>query len=75
MSTERSPEDVADGSPTMQPVLRVGDGQLVRSDRGTWVIDLRIPAKDGVHALQIPIGKHRAIDRLARKLHLGDASE
>jgi hypothetical protein len=75
MTAERTRHGLADGTTSMQPVLRVGDGQLVRSDRGTWVIDLNIAAKDGVRTLQIPIGKHRAIDRLARELHLGDASE
>jgi hypothetical protein len=75
MTAERTRHDLADGSSSTQPILRVGDGQLVRSDRGTWVIDLKIAATDGVRTLQIPIGKHRAIDRLARELRLGDASK
>jgi hypothetical protein len=75
MTAERSRRDLADGSPSAQPVLRVGDGRLVRSDRGTWRIELKIPSKDGIHTLQIPIGKHRVIDRLARELHLGDESK
>jgi hypothetical protein len=75
MTAERARHRVADGSTSRQPVLRVGDGLLVRSDRGTWLIDLKIPSKDGIHTLQIPIGKHRAIDRLARELRLGDESK
>jgi hypothetical protein len=75
MTAERSPHDVGDESSSAQPCVRVGDGVLVRSNRGTWVIDLRIPAKDGVHTLQVPIGKHRAIDRLARELRIGESSE
>jgi hypothetical protein len=36
------------------------------------MIDLKIPTEHGVHYLQIPIGKHRAIDRLARELRVGE---
>jgi hypothetical protein len=75
MTAERSRHDAGDESSSAQPCLRVGDGVLVRSDRGTWVIDVRIPARDGDHTLQIPIGKHRAIDRLARELRIGEMSE
>jgi len=74
MTTQRPRQDVVDGSASTQPFLRVGDCRLVRSDRGTWRIELKIPSKDGIHTLQIPIGKHRVIDRLARELHLGDES-
>ena len=72
MSADRPPGDVAERSPSGQPSLRVVDGVLVRSDRGTWLIDLRIPSKDGDHSLQVPIGKHRVIDRLARELRGDD---
>jgi len=68
MSADRPLHDVADRSRNRQPSLRFGEVVLVRSDRGTWLFDLRIPSKDGEHSLQVPIGKHRVIDRLAREL-------
>jgi hypothetical protein len=74
MTDDRQRQEVVDRLTNTQPCLRVVDGRLVRSDRGTWLIDVRIPSRDGDHSLRIPIGKHRAIDRLARELHLGDGS-
>ncbi len=74
MSADRQLHDVADRSRNRQPSLRFGEVVLVRSDRGTWRIDLRIPSKDGEHSLQVPIGKHRVIDRLARELR-GDEAQ
>jgi hypothetical protein len=68
MGGERPLRKMAESSRNTQPSLRVGEGVLVRSDRGTWLIHLRISSKDGEHSLQVPIGKHRVIDRLAREL-------
>ncbi len=49
------------------------DGALLsRGERGTWRIDLTVRAADGDRSLQIPIGKHRAIDRLAWELRRSD---
>ena len=52
--------------------MRVDDVLLSRGERGTWLIDLKIPAAGGYRYLQIPIGKHRAIDRLAWELRRSD---
>jgi hypothetical protein len=68
---KRARGDVLDHAASGQKFLRVGDGMLMRSDRGTWLMDLKIRTKSGFHYLQIPIGKHRAIDRLARELDEG----
>ncbi len=48
--------------------MRVDDVLLLRGDRGTWLIDLKVRSAGGSRSLQIPIGKHRAIDRLAWEL-------
>lgn len=45
--------------------MRVDDVLLSRGERGTWLIDLKVRSAGGDRYLQIPIGKHRAIDRLA----------
>ncbi|MFI5285921.1 MAG: hypothetical protein ACHQ4F_06330 [Candidatus Dormibacteria bacterium] len=55
-------------SPSGPAVMRVDDALLVRGERGTWLIDLRVRSAGGSRTLQIPIGKHRAIDRLAWEL-------
>jgi hypothetical protein len=74
MTEDHTCGDPLDRLPSGQLLLRVDDGVLTRSDRGTWLIDLMIPSKGCHHHLQIPIGKHRAIDRLAREPRLGDES-
>jgi len=48
--------------------MRVDDVLLSRDERGTWLIDLKVRSAGGDRSLQIPIGKHRAIDRLAWEL-------
>jgi hypothetical protein len=53
--------------------MRVDDVLLSRGERGTWLIDIKIPSATGYRCLQIPIGKHRAIDRLAWELRRSDA--
>ena len=68
----RVPRSVVEESPTGQAVMRVDDVLLSRGERGTWLIDLKILAAGGYRYLQIPIGKHRAIDRLAWELRRSD---
>jgi hypothetical protein len=53
--------------------MRVDDVLLSRGERGTWLIDIKVPSASGYRCLQIPIGKHRAIDRLAWELRRSDA--
>ncbi len=48
--------------------MRVDDVLLSRDERGTWLIDMKVRSAAGDRSLQIPIGKHRAIDRLAWEL-------
>ena len=48
--------------------MRVDDVLLLRAERGTWLIDINVRSSGGSRSLQIPIGKHRAIDRLAWEL-------
>jgi hypothetical protein len=52
--------------------MRVDEALLSRGERGTWRIDLKVRSAGGDRSLQIPIGKHRAIDRLAWELRRGD---
>jgi hypothetical protein len=72
MSDDRASQDDLARTLSGQLVLRVDDGVLMRSERGTWMIDLKIPSETGFHYLQIPIGKHRAIDRLVRELRVSE---
>jgi hypothetical protein len=65
MAKRRAPRPVIEASPTGQAVMRVDDVLLSRGERGTWLIDLKVRSAGGDRYLQIPIGKHRAIDRLA----------
>jgi hypothetical protein len=48
--------------------MRVDDVLLSRGERGTWLIELKVRWGGEYRSLQIPIGKHRAIDRLAWEL-------
>jgi hypothetical protein len=52
--------------------MRVDDVLLSRGERGTWLIDLKVWSAGGDRYLQVPIGKHRAIDRLAWELRRED---
>ena len=67
-----APRPVVEASPTGQAVMRIDDVLLSRGERGTWRIDLKIRSESGDRSLQIPIGKHRAIDRLAWELRRSD---
>ena len=68
MAKRRTAQPVVEESPSGQAVVRVDDVLLSRGERGTWLIDLKVWSAGGYRSLQIPIGKHRAIDRLAREL-------
>jgi hypothetical protein len=59
---------VVEETPDGQAVMRVDDVLLSRGERGTWLIHLKVRSAGGYRSLQIPIGKHRAIDRLAWEL-------
>jgi hypothetical protein len=68
VTKRRAARPVVEASPTGQAVMRVDDVLLSRDDRGTWLIDLKVRSGGEYRSLQIPIGKHRAIDRLAWEL-------
>jgi hypothetical protein len=68
MTKRRAARPVVEASPTGQAVMRVDDVLLSRGERGTWLIDLKVRSGGESRSLQIPIGKHRAIDRLAWEL-------
>jgi hypothetical protein len=72
MAKRRAARPVIEASPTGQAVMRVDDVLLSRGERGTWRIDLKVKSAGGDRSLQIPIGKHRAIDRLAWELRRSD---
>ena len=72
MAKRRAPRAVVRESPTGQAVMRVDDVLLSRDERGTWLIDMKVRSSAGDRSLQIPIGKHRAIDRLAWELRKGE---
>ena len=73
MTKRRAPRAVEE-SPTGQAVMRVDDVLLSRDERGTWLIDMKVRSSAGDRSLQIPIGKHRAIDRLAWELRRSENS-
>jgi hypothetical protein len=72
MAKRRVSRPAVEASATGQAVMRVDDVLLSRGERGTWRIDLKVRSAAGDHHLQIPIGKHRAIDRVAWELRRGD---
>jgi hypothetical protein len=74
MMTKRRASPVVEASATGQAVMRVDDVLLSRGERGTWLIDLRVRSASGDRYLRIPIGKHRAIDRLAWELRRDNPS-
>lgn len=65
VTRRRAARPVVEESPNGQAIMHVDDVLLSRDERGTWLIDLRVRSAAGDRSLQIPIGKHRAIDRLA----------
>jgi hypothetical protein len=74
MVTKRRAPRAVEESPTGQAVMRVDDVLLSRDERGTWLIDMKVRSSAGDRSLQIPIGKHRAIDRLAWELRRSENS-
>jgi hypothetical protein len=65
MSHRRS---VAERSDSGGLILRFDNVLLVRGSHGTWLLDLQARA-DGAHRrLQVPIGRHRVLDRFAAEL-------
>lgn len=74
MKGHSQPRDLIGTSAIGQPILRMDNVLITRGNRGTWLIGLKIPSAHGYRYLQIPIGKHRALDALAREL-LTEASE
>lgn len=72
MAKRRTPRAVVEAPPTGQAVMRADDVLLSRGERGTWLIDIKVRSVGGYRSLQIPIGKHRAIDRLAWELRRSD---
>lgn len=65
MTKRRVTRPVVEESPSGQAIMRVDDVLLSRDERGTWLIHLKVRSAAGDRSLQVPIGKHRAIDRLA----------
>jgi hypothetical protein len=65
MTKRRASRPVVEASSTGHAVMRVDDVLLSRGERGTWLIDLKVRSAGGDRYLQVPIGKHRAIDGLA----------
>jgi hypothetical protein len=74
MTKRRAQRPVIEASPTGQAMMRVDDVLLSRGERGTWLIDLKVRSATGDRSLQIPIGKHRAIDRLAWELRKSETA-
>jgi hypothetical protein len=56
-------------------LLRVDDALFLRGDRATWLVDLQIQVGSVRRRLQIPIGRHRALDQLCLQLEREDDSE
>ncbi len=68
MTRRRAARPVVEEAPNGQAIMRVDDVLLSRAERGTWLIDLKVRSAGGDRSLQVPIGKHRAIDRLASEI-------
>ena len=66
---------VAERSESGGLILRFDNVLLVRGSRGTWLLDLQAQA-GGVHRrLQVPIGRHRVLDRFAAELLRAEAMQ
>jgi hypothetical protein len=46
-------------------MVRCTDVLLTRGVGGTWLLDLQFEAERSRTHLQVPIGRHKALDRLA----------
>jgi len=56
-------------------LMRVDDALFLRGDRGTWMVDLQLQVGSVRRRLQIPIGRHRALDQRCLQLECEDESE
>ena len=65
VANRRAARPVVEESPSGQAIMRIDDVLLSRDERGTWLIDLKVRSSGRDRSLQVPIGRHRAIDRLA----------
>jgi len=57
------------------PILRCDDVLLLRGDRGTWLIDLQVKVGGVQRRLQVPIGRHKALSRLATEIDRAEAEQ
>lgn len=56
-------------------VLRLDDVVIVRGSYGTWLMDLQVDVGTDRLRLQVPIGRHKALDRLATDLARADTQQ
>ena len=54
-------------------ILRFDNVLLVRGTHGTWLLDLQARADRAHRRLQVPIGRHRVLDRFAAELLRAEA--
>jgi hypothetical protein len=59
-------------SATSEVLLRGDNVLLVRSSRGTWLMDIQVGVGGVQRRLQVPIGRHKALNRLATEIAGGD---
>jgi len=50
------------------PILRLDDALLLRGGRATWLLDIDVKVGGGHRRLQVPIGRHKVLDRLILEL-------
>lgn len=62
-------------SSTGGTILRLDDVLIVRGTYGTWLLDVQIDVGVDRVRLQVPIGRHKALDRLASRLARAEAKE
>jgi hypothetical protein len=53
-------------------LLKCDNVLLVRSGRGTWLIDIQVGVGEVQRRLRVPIGRHKALNRLATEVAGGD---
>jgi hypothetical protein len=64
---------VAERSESGALILRFDGVLLMRGNRGTWLLDLQTLVHGGHRRMQVPIGRHKVIDRFALEM-LSDAT-
>jgi hypothetical protein len=67
------PHPVAERSENGALILRFDGVLLMRGNRGTWLLDLQTLVSGGHRRMQVPIGRHKVIDRFAFEM-LSDAT-